>query len=132
MAGESTATRAQRVLIADDNDDAATSLAILSKTVGYEVETARDGVQAVEKALTFRPDVVLLDIRMPRLNGYQAAREIRQRRQDEVMLVALSGWDEEAERGTAEDGFDAHLIKPVDLDALSALLEHGIARRTSR
>jgi CheY-like chemotaxis protein len=125
MEAVSAAAARRRVLIADDNDDAASSLAILLQTVGYEVETAHDGVEAVEKALTFRPDVVLLDIRMPRLDGYGAARKIRQRRNNDVTLVAVSGWADDAEESDADDagGFDAHLIKPVDFDALQKLLE---------
>ena len=130
MEEQSAAAGPRRVLIADDNDDAAVSLAMLLKTVGYEVATARDGVEAVEKAVAFRPDVVLLDIGMPRMDGYEAARQIRQRLQN-VTLVALSGWDEQAEGGTSDaTAFDARLLKPVDLDALSNVLEGANAGRT--
>jgi Response regulators consisting of a CheY-like receiver domain and a winged-helix DNA-binding domain len=87
------------------------------------VETAQDGLEAVEKAVTFRADVILLDLGMPRLNGYEAARRIREQHQSGLRLVALTGWGQEDDRRrTGEAGFDAHLVKPVDLTALGQLL----------
>jgi CheY-like chemotaxis protein len=107
----------------DDNRDSANSLALLLKLLGHTVDTAHDGLEAVERAETFRGDVILLDIGMPRLNGYEAARRIRERHPNSVKLVALTGWGQEEDRRRSEEaGFDAHLVKPVDLAALTNLL----------
>ena len=117
------ATRPRRILVVDDNRDSANSLAMLLKLLGHTVETAQDGLEAVEKAVTFRADVILLDLGMPRLNGYEAARRIREQHQSGLRLVALTGWGQEDDRRrTGEAGFDAHLVKPVDLTALGQLL----------
>jgi len=122
-------TRAQhvhagrRVLVVDDNHDSADSLAMLLKGMGHEVETVYDGLEAIGRAETFRADVVLLDLGMPRLNGYDTARRIREHHGGDVSLVALTGWgSEEDRRRSVEAGFDAHLVKPVDLPALRKLL----------
>jgi PAS domain S-box-containing protein len=114
----------QRVLIADDNRDAAESLAMLLRALGNDVTIAYDGLQAVAATHTFRPDVVLLDIGMPGLDGYGAAREIRSGLNGErIKLIALTGWgqDEDAHRAH-EAGFDAHLVKPAELDMLRRVL----------
>lgn len=117
------ATVPRRILVVDDNRDSANSLAMLLKLLGHTVDTAHDGLEAVERAATFRADVILLDIGMPRLNGYEAARRIRQQRQKGLRLVALTGWGQEEDRQRSEEaGFDAHLVKPVDLAALTKLL----------
>jgi CheY-like chemotaxis protein len=117
------ATVPRRILVVDDNRDSANSLAMLLKLLGHTVGTAHDGLEAVEKAVTFRADVILLDIGMPRLNGYEAARRIRGQHQDGLKLVALTGWGQEDDRRrSGEVGFDAHLVKPVDLAALTQLL----------
>jgi signal transduction histidine kinase len=113
-----------RVLVADDNEDAAQSLAMMLSVLGHEVRTAADGVAAVELGARFRPDVALLDIEMPRLNGYEAARQIRRQPWGErVTLVAFTGWgqDEDKRRAVAA-GFDHHFTKPVDPAVLQKLL----------
>jgi signal transduction histidine kinase/CheY-like chemotaxis protein len=113
-----------RILVADDNEDSVESLALLLTLRGSEVHTARDGWEAVEAAAVFGPDIVLLDIGMPRLNGYEAARRIREQgRGERMVLIALTGWgqDEDRQRSTAA-GFDFHLVKPVDFAALEQLL----------
>jgi signal transduction histidine kinase/CheY-like chemotaxis protein len=113
-----------RILVADDNEDSVESLALLLTLRGSEVRTARDGCEAVEAAAVFGPDIVLLDIGMPRLNGYEAARRIREQgRGERMVLIALTGWgqDEDRQRSTAA-GFDFHLVKPVDFAALEQLL----------
>lgn len=114
----------RRILVVDDNRDAAGSLALLLRLEGNEVCTAEDGLTAIETASSFRPDVILLDIGMPRLNGHDAARRIRQQPWGrDVVLIALTGWGQEADRQRShEAGFDHHLVKPVDLAALQALL----------
>jgi len=92
--------------------------------MGHETHTAHDGVEAVQAAATFRPQVVLLDIGLPKMDGYEAARNIRQRPWGKTMLlVALTGWgQEEDRRRTREAGFDHHLTKPVDPADLEGLL----------
>ena len=123
------ATVPRRILIVEDNRDSADSLAILLKAAGHEVHVAHDGLEAVEVTATFQPQVVLLDIGLPRLNGYEAARRIReQQRHKGVTLVALTGWgQEEDRRRSKEAGFDAHMIKPVDFSALTKLLAGSLA-----
>ena len=106
-----------RILVADDNVDSAESMAMMLRLMGgNEVRTVHDGVQAVEEAASFRPDLVLLDIGMPRLNGYDAARQIRQQSGgSDILLVALTGWGQDEDRRQAtEAGFDRHFTKPVD------------------
>lgn len=114
----------KRVLVADDNYDSATSLGILLNDAGYDVRTAGDGSQALETAAHFLPDIILLDIGMPRLNGYEVARHIRSQPWGRAtFLVALTGWGgAEHRRQTAEAGFDHHLTKPVDPGGLTRLL----------
>jgi len=120
-------TPGRRVLVVDDNQDAAVSLAMLLELTGHEVRTAFDGLKAVEVAGEFLPDVVLMDLGMPKLNGYEAATRIREQMWGERMvLVAVTGWGQEDDRRrTAEAGFDGHLVKPVDhrafVDLLSSL-----------
>jgi PAS domain S-box-containing protein len=116
--------RPSRILVVDDNRDSAESLALLLSLGGHRVETAHDGLAAVDLARTFRPRVVLMDLGMPKLNGYDAARAIRSEPWgDEIVLVALTGWGQEDDkRRTAEAGFDAHLTKPVDHAAFEELL----------
>lgn len=113
-----------RILVVDDNRDSAESLAMLLTLGGHEVLTAHDGISAVDAANSFRPRVILMDIGMPRLNGYQAARTIRaQPGGRDVILIALTGWgQEEDKRRTAEAGFDAHLTKPIDPQEFDAVL----------
>ncbi|MFP5285594.1 MAG: response regulator, partial [Thermoanaerobaculia bacterium] len=111
------------VLVVDDNRDAAESLAVLLQMWGYDVRVAYDGPEAVEAAAAFHPDVVLLDIGLPKMNGYEAARQIREARQDGVVLIALTGWGQDQDRRRSQEaGFDHHLIKPVELEALQKVL----------
>ncbi len=117
-------SRPCRILVVDDNRDSAESLALLLSLGGHSVRTANDGLAALEAARSFRPRVVLMDLGMPRLNGYEAARAIRAEEWGrDVMLVALTGWgQEEDKRRTAEAGFNAHLTKPVDHFVFEQLL----------
>jgi CheY-like chemotaxis protein/two-component sensor histidine kinase len=111
----------RRVLIADDNQDAAVSLSLLLQAMGHETRVAYDGLEAVEAAEAFRPDVVLLDLAMPKLDGYEVARRIAQRAwARSTSLVAVTGWGQDADRQRSrEAGFHQHLVKPVDLEALT-------------
>ncbi len=114
----------RRILVVDDNQDSATSLAMILGLMGHETRTANDGIQAIEVADEFRPDAIVLDIGMPKLNGYEVARQIRQKeRGRQVLLIALTGWGQETDRLRSSDaGFDAHLIKPVDANEIQRLL----------
>jgi PAS domain S-box-containing protein len=114
----------RRVLVVDDNRDSATSMAMMLRLMGNEVRTAHDGVEAVEVAEEFRPQVILMDVGMPRLNGYQATRRIRgQPWGRSVRIIALTGWGQEGDKlQSKEAGCDGHLVKPVNLPDLERLL----------
>jgi PAS domain S-box-containing protein len=113
-----------RVLVADDNLDAAESLAMLLTMMGHEVRAAHDGLQAVEQAEQFRPDLILMDVGMPRLDGLQAATQIRATPWGaSPVIVALTGWGQEADRKRSKEaGCNEHLVKPLDIERLSTLL----------
>jgi PAS domain S-box-containing protein len=123
-AAEAPAGPRRRLLVVDDSRDSADSLSWMLRLAGHEVHTAYDGQEAVEAAEHFRPEAVLLDIGMPRMNGYEAARRIRQQPWGrDVFLVALTGWgQEEDKRRAREAGFDYHVTKPADPAALTKLL----------
>ncbi|WP_161603323.1 PAS domain S-box protein [Blastopirellula marina] len=112
-----------RVLIVDDNKAAATMLKMVVKMLGNEVMTAHDGEQAIAAAVEFSPDIVLMDLGMPKMNGYEAAREIRRQPWGQKMvLVALTGWGQDEDRQrTAEAGFNHHLVKPAEPNDLQKL-----------
>ena len=112
-----------RVLIVDDLRDSADSLALLLRATGHEVEVAYGGMVALQTAETVRPDVVLLDLGMPELNGYEVCRRIRAQPWGAgVTIIAQTGWgQEEDRRRTTEAGFDHHLVKPIDFEALVAM-----------
>ena len=114
----------RRILVVDDNRDSADGLALLLELGGDEVRTAYDGLAAVEAAAQFRPEAVLMDIGMPTLNGYDAARRIREQPWGrDVLLIALTGWGQDEDRRLSlEAGFDVHLTKPVDHRMLTRLL----------
>ncbi len=113
-----------RVLVVDDNRDAAESLGTMLQLLGHETRTAHDGLEAVEAATAYRPDVVLLDIGLPKMNGYEAAREIRRQAWGkDLLLIALTGWGQDEDKLRAmEAGFDHHLTKPMEPDAILELL----------
>ena len=123
-AGEQKTASPRRILIVDDNRDAATTLGMLLRLSGNETHEAYDGVAAVEAADKIRPDVVLLDIGLPKLNGYEVARKLREQPWGRsIAIVALTGWGQDEDREKSrEAGFDAHLVKPVDHTALTKLL----------
>jgi PAS domain S-box-containing protein len=115
---------ARRILVVDDNKDSAISLGMLLTLMGNVTRTAHDGLEAFDVASEFRPDLVLLDIGMPKLNGYDTCRKMRAEEWAKgITIVALTGWgQEEDRRRSAEAGFDHHMIKPVDPEALQRLL----------
>jgi PAS domain S-box-containing protein len=112
------------ILVVDDNRDAADSLALMLKMMNHEVRIAYDGLEAVQAAAILRPEIVLLDIGLPKMNGYEVAREMRLHPWGQnVLLIALTGWGLEEDKRRAEDaGFDHHLTKPVEPAALEKLL----------
>ncbi|HWB08555.1 MAG TPA: ATP-binding protein [Pirellulales bacterium] len=114
----------RRILVVDDNVDATTTLAMLLSVQQHAVKVAHDGLAALEAAKEFRPDVILLDIGLPRMDGYEVARRLREESDlKNVLLVALTGYgQEEDRRRSAEAGFDFHLVKPVSLEALQGAL----------
>ena len=118
--------RPLQILVVDDNLDSAGSLALLLQLEGHRTTVAHDGLEAVEVALRDRPEVVLLDIGLPGLNGYEVARRIRSGLAGrELFLIAVTGWGQEADQQRSrESGFDRHLVKPVDADELLKLLSH--------
>jgi signal transduction histidine kinase len=122
-AERSVATR--KILVVDDNRDAADSLGMLLKLAGQDVRVVYDGLEAVDQAAEFAPDVVLLDLAMPRLDGHETARRIREQPWGKsIALVAVSGWGQRQDRRrTAESGFAAHLVKPVGESELMKLLD---------
>jgi two-component system CheB/CheR fusion protein len=118
------ANRALRVLIADDNRDSAESLGMLLEMSGHEVQLAHDGIQALAMAAEKRPDVALLDIGMPGMDGYEVAMNIRKAAWGpNVTLIAITGWGQEDNKRLARNaGFDHHLTKPMDSSVLEAIL----------
>ena len=117
----------RRILVVDDNVDGAQSLALLLEVCGHETHVVHDGLAAVEAADRLRPDVVLLDIGLPKVNGFEACRRIRQRPWGKNMvLIALTGWGQDVDRRRSqESGFDHHIVKPVEHAALVKLLAAG-------
>jgi len=117
-------TTGRRMLVVDDNRDSAITLALLLKMTGNEVQTAHDGLEAVAAAAAFGPEVVLLDIGLPKMNGYDACRKIREQAQGRgIAMIALTGWgQDEDRRKSREAGFDGHLVKPVVHAELMKLL----------
>ena len=125
---EAAETGARRILVVDDNRDSADSIATLLQLSGHRTFMAHDGLAAVEEAERLRPDVVLLDVGLPKMSGIDACKRIRSHAWGKaIVIVALTGWGQDNDRrNTREAGFDAHLVKPVDygdlLQLLSALL----------
>jgi signal transduction histidine kinase len=115
---------ARRILVVDDNVDAAASLALLLEIMGHETRTAHDGLEALDAAAAFRPQAILLDIGMPNLNGYEVCRRLRAQPWGKgLLVVALTGWGQEEDlRHAREAGFDHHLVKPVEPAALQEIL----------
>lgn len=120
----------RRVLVVDDNQAAADLLGMVVKMLGHEIRTAGDGREAIEVAAEFQPDVVLMDLGMPKMNGYEAAQHIRQQVWGQkMMLVALTGWGQDEDRQrTKSAGFDHHLVKPAEPAALQMLFATQAAK----
>jgi CheY-like chemotaxis protein len=128
------ARQGSRVLVVDDNIDTARGLAKLLKLLGHDVRVAHDGPAALEAARAHRPEVILLDIGLPAMDGYEVVRRLRT--EDcckHSLIVAISGYGQDEDRSRSRAaGFDQHLVKPVDYDVLMSLFaEPGIGGRSS-
>ena len=125
---------ARRVLVVDDSVDAAESLAMLLAFEGHEIHKAHDGADAVRTAERLRPDIVLMDIGLPILNGYEACRRIRSQTWGEtIIMVAITGWGQEEDREQSEAaGFDLHLVKPMDYDELLRIVASARSRTSAK
>lgn len=113
-----------KVLVVDDNPDSALSMAMMLSMMGHDTRTAHDGEAALTTAEEFRPQVVLLDIGLPKLNGYEVAQRIRGQEWGTAMfLVAITGWGQDEDRRRSEDvGMNLHMVKPVEPGALDRVL----------
>ena len=119
-----TALRRYRILVVDDNHDSALSLAMVLTIMGHETRTAHDGETALATAEEFHPDVVLLDIGLPKMNGHEVCRHLRERPWGkDLVVIALTGWGQSEDRRQSQDaGFDGHLVKPVSYETFAAML----------
>ncbi|WP_010583404.1 ATP-binding response regulator [Schlesneria paludicola] len=114
----------RRILVVDDNQDSARTLSMMLKLMGHDTATAFDGLEALDVANSYRPDAILLDIGLPKLNGYDVCRRLRQLPAGrQILVIALTGWGQDEDRSrSSEAGFDHHLVKPVDVAVLEMLL----------
>jgi CheY-like chemotaxis protein len=126
--------KSQRVLVVDDDVDMATLMVQLLKISGHQTRAVHFGLEVLEAARNFLPDVILLDIGLPDRNGYEVAQSIRRERLFQTtLLVAMTGWDRDEDRRAATAaGFDVHLAKPVNLDTLLKMLDQGSKGQTGR
>ncbi|HZN55008.1 MAG TPA: ATP-binding protein [Candidatus Polarisedimenticolaceae bacterium] len=127
---DTTALSPRRILVVDDNEDSVTTLALLLQLSGHATEIAHDGLEAMEKAASYRPDVILLDLGLPGMTGYDVCRAVRAEEWGrDIAVIALTGWGQaEDRRKTAEAGFTGHLVKPVEQHSLVALLAAATLR----
>ena len=118
----------QRVLLVDDNPDSSEPLSLLLQSKGHETRVATDGAQAISVADEFKPNCVLLDLGLPRMDGYEVARRLRDRPYgSDVVLVALTGWaGRDIRTKAAEAGFDYHLVKPVNWDEVENIVRRVV------
>jgi CheY-like chemotaxis protein len=121
---------ARRILVVDDNRDAAVTLSIMLRLMGNEIQMAFDGAAALQAADEFRPDLIMLDIGLPKMSGYDVARHLRQQPWGrDMVLVALTGWGQEEDRRRSQQaGFNYHFVKPIDIDDLKRVLTEGQAQ----
>jgi signal transduction histidine kinase/ActR/RegA family two-component response regulator len=126
------APRTRRILIVDDNVDHAESLSMLLSIDGHDVHSVHDGIEALEAAERLRPDVVLLDLGLPRLDGFDTCRRLREQPWGKsLLLVAITGWGQDVDRlKSSEAGFDHHLVKPIDSRALASLVNDASPANT--
>jgi CheY-like chemotaxis protein/two-component sensor histidine kinase len=123
----------RRVLVVDDNSDAAHLVAEVLESLGHETRVAFDGPAALDLVVDFRPDVALLDIGLPLMDGYELARQLVALDGERPLLIAITGYGQASDHDRSRAaGFDAHLVKPVDVDALTALVDRLLAGRPGR
>ena len=124
--------RTHRVLLVDDNADSTEPLSLLLQTRGHETRISTDGEEAIALADDFRPDCVVLDLGLPRMDGYEVARRLRERPYGgDIVLVALTGWaGKDIRSKAAEAGFDYHLVKPVNWEELEKIVESAVRQST--
>ena len=117
-------TAKKRVLVVDDNRDSAKTLAMLLKMTGYETLTAGDGASAIESTTSFKPEIILLDIGLPDMSGYDVCKKLREQPLDpRPKIVAVTGWGaDHVQERSGDDGFDGHVAKPVDFKTLQGLI----------
>jgi CheY-like chemotaxis protein len=132
-AGPSAESPRRRILVMDDNEDAARGLAKLLGRAGHEVEVVHDGLSTIGRARDVRPEIVVLDVGMPGMDGYQVAAELRRDEcSRDLVLIAVTGYCQESDRArTRQAGFDHHLVKPVNFDALASVLGASNPRSAS-
>jgi CheY-like chemotaxis protein len=119
----------RRILIAEDDQDAAEMLRMMLAYTGHEVRVAADGIQAAALAEEFRPHVALIDIGMPRMDGYETARALRHTHGSDIVLIALTGWGQDEDKARALDaGFNHHVTKPADPDVLQRLIAEVVGQ----
>lgn len=112
-----------RILVVEDNEDARELMQALIEKMGHQVETAADGAAALEVARVMRPQLVLLDIGLPQMDGYSVARKLREEHGTDMVLAALTGYGQDRDRRQSEEaGINHHLVKPVSLDAVRAII----------
>jgi CheY-like chemotaxis protein len=112
-----------RILVVEDNEDARELMRALIEKMGHAVETANDGAAAIEAARALRPQLVLLDIGLPQMDGYSVARKLREEHGSAIVLAALTGYGQDRDRRQSEEaGINHHLVKPVSLDAVRAII----------
>lgn len=122
-----------RILLVDDNEELANTMAKLLRLMGHDVHVAHDGLASLDAVAKYKPNLVLMDIGLPKLNGYEAARRIRERHGTDLVLIALTGWGQEDDRlRSRESGFDHHLTKPVKYESLEKLLADPVLSRRLR
>lgn len=122
-------SKSLRILVVDDNQDTAQSMGELLEILGHQAQVAFDGTKAVEVATTFQPDIVLLDIGLPIIDGYEVARRMRAAGLNSSLLIALTGYGREEDRERAHQaGFDMHFTKPIELDTLQKVLEQRLVQ----
>jgi CheY-like chemotaxis protein len=114
----------RRILIVDDNEDLASLMSELLEVHGHTVETAHEGLAALELATTFQPDIALLDIGLPGMDGYELARQLRELCHGSIRLIAITGYAQDTDRHRSQEaGFSGHLVKPIDPARLARLIE---------
>ena len=134
QSGKTVAPSRRRVLVVDDNADAAGALASLLRSYGHDVAESHDGKDALQVAEDFRPEVVLLDIGMPDMSGFEVARRLRERNASpRPLIVAITGWGKQEDQVRSRDaGFDLHLVKPVEEKPLMRVMETATLNASSR